>query len=320
MTRSFLRLFLIIAIASGFLHCDESDSIHEAGQNTAASIFPVFDMIRQITGQEAGLFYTVPPGANPHDYEPVPSLVRKLKNIDLFFGIHPDFDGWITSYLPSSAKIVWLYRELGISAPGEEKDDQVSPQESHDHDGGVVNPHIWLSPVRAVEITRIIENTLSGRDSTRSPLYHERALAYRNKLEKMHKDFDVLFQSVKVRSFIQWHPAWDYFSEEYGLEIAGTMEKGHGHTPSVKHIQNLVMKARQEGIRIVVVGLNVNSPTAEALAREIDGSLVRLDAIGDPGDPLRATYLDLMMFNASRLAEALGVPESELRNILYGRL
>ena len=53
------------------------------------------------------------------------------------------------------------------------------------------------------------------------------------------------------------------------------------------------------------IGLNMENPVAQTLADEINGQLVRLDAIGDPDHESRSTYLNTMEFNFKSLYEAL---------------
>jgi ABC-type Zn uptake system ZnuABC Zn-binding protein ZnuA len=72
----------------------------------------------------------------------------------------------------------------------------------------------------------------------------------------------------------------------------------------------LIQLARKEKVHVVVVGLNVNSKTADTLVREIDGIKIQLDTLGNPEEENKSTYVKLMRFNAYQLFHALNkMPE-----------
>ncbi|OVE78695.1 hypothetical protein BVY01_04680, partial [bacterium I07] len=104
---------------------------------------------------------------------------------------------------------------------------------------------------------------------------------------------------------IQWHPAWDYFAHDYGLNISGTVGQGHGDMPSIKHFQDLIRKGREQNVRGIVIGLHIQSSSADALSRELGVPLLHLDAIGTPENPAMDTYIEMMKHNAQYLAREL---------------
>ena len=94
--RSVFGVFLLVIILSS--SCQQSSRVESNKICVSTSVFPIYDMVRNIGGEHLEVFYTVPIGANPHTYEPVPSAIQKLQKADLFLGIHPEFDGWIGDY------------------------------------------------------------------------------------------------------------------------------------------------------------------------------------------------------------------------------
>src|SRR4030042_1246193 len=69
----------------------------------AVSVFPVYDIARNICGDKAFPFFVIPAGADPHTFEPLPSVASELRNVSLFIGVTREFDGWIERYLPERA-------------------------------------------------------------------------------------------------------------------------------------------------------------------------------------------------------------------------
>ena len=266
--------------------CIKQSSVSER-PNIATSVFPIYDITKNIGGDKIDVLYVVPKGANPHTYEPVPSVVRRLHEADLFIGVQPEFDGWIKTHLSSKSTSVFLKQ-------GDHDDE-------HHHD----NPHVWLSVRNGASIAEKITDVVSALDEDNTGIYTQNLRIYREQLLRLDERITSLFEGIGKKKFIQWHPAWDFFAEDYGLEIVGTIEHGHGDEPSVKDFQTLIAKAKEENVRTIVMGLSVESRAAQTLAREIDGQLIRLDSIGDADSEDRNSYLALMEYNARLLSEVL---------------
>lgn len=285
-------LFAVVPPMLLILSCG-SGAADNGRLRVAVSIFPVYDIARTIAGNAVDVDYIVPAGANPHTFEPVPSLVRQISEADLFIGIHPEFDGWVTEFLSPRATI----RYLMDTGHEQEGDDHEHVQEA--------NPHIWLSVTNGKRIAAVITGFLSDADSTGSKEFRDNLQQYTMALDSLDRELRSLFTPVSGAAFIEHHPAWTYFADDYGLTIAGTIEQGHGHNPSVREFKELIEKGRNAGVRVIVIGLNVESSTARSLASETGASLLRLDTLGDQTDPDKNTYIALMRFNAARLAQSL---------------
>jgi len=266
----------------------------------ATSLFPIFDMARNIVGDRADVFFVVPIGANPHTYEPMPSEVQRMQRVDVCIGIHPEFDGWMKDYIPASARVLSLQEKIDYH----EMEESAHPShdtggEDHHH-----NPHIWLSVRNAKAIVSQITEIMVELDVENRDVYKRQAQEYLELLDRLDVEIDGLWKEVEQKRFIQWHPAWDYFAHDYGLEIVGTIEHGHGDQPSVREFKSLVGEARRKHVKVVVIGLNLESSATQALVDEIAGTLVRLDTIGDPEDEDRNSYIQLMRHNARLLVKA----------------
>lgn len=303
MKRDF-SIVLISLILIRIMSCTQNASISKDVQ-VATSIFPISDIAKNIAGNKAEVFFVVPDGANPHTYEPVPSVVKKLQHVDLFLGIHPDFDGWIEDYLPEKAKLTFLNRtfyEDDHTNHDHSQHDDYEDEKSHQHRE---NPHIWLSVRNAKRIAERITLEFVSLDEKNRSQYEKNLNSYLNELDRLDDKIAALFETVKMKMFIQYHPAWDFFAKDYGLDIAGTIESGHGDEPSVRELKRLIEKAKENQVKVIVIGLNLESKAAEVLKREIHGVLVRLDSIGSPKLNGKSNFLEMMNYNAKTLADAL---------------
>ncbi len=274
-----LLVFLALAASAS---CARDKDAASDGTLVAVSIFPVCDIARSVAGDRARVFFAVPPGANPHTFEPLPSTVKRLQASHIFIGIHPEYDGWVEKYLKRGTAVSYL---LG--------------RNSHE------NPHLWLSIRGARRIAAHIASKLSETDPDGAEYYAKNLSAYGEKLDGLDRDIAALLNPLPDKKLIQWHPSWNYFAADYGLTIVDTIEKGHGHEPSVRDFNRLLKRARAEHVRVVIIDLKVQSGAAASLAREAGAVLLQLDSLGDPNDSARSDYPRLMEYNARLLAKAL---------------
>jgi zinc transport system substrate-binding protein len=64
--------------------------------------------------------------------------------------------------------------------------------------------------------------------------------------------------------------------------------------------------ARSAGIPAILIEPQLSPRIAEVIAAEFGGGTVLVDPLGDPTEPARSTYEELMRFNARAFAKALG--------------
>lgn len=247
------------------------------------SLFPVYDIVKNTAPENISVDFAIPEGANPHVFEPTPSLAIKIKRAKVFIGVHPDLDGWMEKYLNSNAHIIYLKDAL--------------PENK--------NPHLWLS----IHNTKRISNYLSKQ---LQEIYPEKKDQIRTKQQSFSNELNILdheikekFASLKNKKVIQWHPAWNDFAADYGIQIVDSIQKGHGDKPSLKKMRTLIQKAKAHDVHIVLIGLKVQSVAVETLVKEINGTLVKVDGIGRKKSDDRNTYINLMRFNANAIAHAM---------------
>ena len=60
----------------------------------AATIFPLYDLVRQVAGAAAEVVLLVPPGASPHTFTVKPGTVRALTGCAAVFTIGHGLDDW----------------------------------------------------------------------------------------------------------------------------------------------------------------------------------------------------------------------------------
>lgn len=289
--KRFITLFLIGLTVLLWMQCGQAGK-DKTNDPIATTIFPVYDWTRELLNSESGIINILPQGANPHHFEPSPQTIRDLQNVRLFIGIDREFDGWVESLLPDHVQVVYLAESL--------ENDTKESHEMHHH-----NPHYWLSVRKAKVMVEALSTALKESHAASQDSIDFYAARYLSRLDTLDQTIRTLLKDLPNKSFIQWHPAWNYFAEDYGLSVAGTLSHGHGDSPSIKEIQDLVNLAKKEKIRLVVQGLFEEQQITQVFARETQATLLTLDTMGNPDVEEESTYIKMMNQNARLFAEAL---------------
>ncbi|OEU69025.1 MAG: hypothetical protein BA867_08225 [Desulfobacterales bacterium S5133MH16] len=277
-----------------------------------ASIFPVADMVKQVGGMYVDVTTVIPPGASPHTYEPRPSLLKKISEARVFFMIGAGLELWAEKFIElSKNQINTVKLSKGISMIKLSKHHHGDLEHYHDDtdisdaESNFANPHIWLDPKIAKLMVSKIISVLCKIDNKHMEYYEKRGLAYLNKLDELHCLINSTVEKFKIRKYVCFHPAWDYFARRYGLESVGVIEVAPGRNPTPRSIKKIVSLIIEHDIRAVFAEPQLNSKVAEVIANEANVKVLFLDPMGGPDIKGRNSYFDLMNYNLRALQEAM---------------
>lgn len=287
--------FIIFALLSAFACGSDPSAKGKDKILIAVSVHPIYAAVQKICGDRGDVIRAIDPGADPHTFEPAPSSAVKMNRADLCVIISNDFDGWMKKFTSSKTKIIFLAG--GQASAG-----------GHSHAG--LNPHVWLYPPDMILHMAKVCAALTEISPKDKKYFETRLAAFSAEMKKLDAEIKKILSGIKNRKVIQWHPAWDRFAEGYAIEIAATVESGHGGHLSLKRISESANIAKRNGVRAVILNSKSPSSTADAFVRQIGGAAAMMDQIGGTGE--RAAYAGLMMYNARTLADALASGETKL--------
>ena len=96
-----LSVFLLVTSVAG---CQRVGAVKETGEekvNVVTTIFPQYDFVRQIAGDNVEVSMLLKPGEETHSYEPTPQDILKIQNCDLFIYVGGENDEWVEDILDS---------------------------------------------------------------------------------------------------------------------------------------------------------------------------------------------------------------------------
>ncbi len=283
----FLVLAFVILLFAGIiiynnLKPEDKSQNSEGKPVVAVSIVPEEAFVNAVCGDLAEAVVMVPPGFSPESYEPTPKEMVKFSNAKIYFSIGvPVEETAVLPALGANTKLVSLdkaaaaeYAELMI-------------------DGGR-DPHIWLSPKRAIIMVQTISDEMCLLDPDNADIYKTNAASYIEKLRAADLEIKQILEGASQRAFIVFHPAFGYFADEYGLTMYALEE--HGKEATAAGLMAMTDFAKEKGIKAVFYQAEVDSSQSKAFAEEIGGKTVMLD-------PLSGDYIDNLMVMAKAIGE-----------------
>jgi zinc transport system substrate-binding protein len=245
-------------------------------------VMPQKFFVERIGGPRVSVESLVPPGADPHTYEPSPRTIMALAGARLYFKTGLPFEDAflrkVAGTLPD-LRIVDL-REgvelLAVEETGPGDAEAHALDDGHGHEHGL-DPHIWMDPVRAVRQAWTIRDALVALDPAGADAYRAGFEAFKSEAEALDRELQEYLEPVRGGTVFVYHPSFGYFTDRYGLR-QHPVETGGGE-PTPRQLQLLIGEARRLGAKTIIVQPEFSKRGAETLASAIDGAVVAVDPL-----------------------------------------
>ena len=280
--KHFLYLMLI-PIFLGSCH-GEGNSEKEI---ISVSILPQKYLVEKIAGDLYHVNVLVPSGFSPETYEITPSQMKMLVRSRVFF---------ITGHL--TFEDLWKRRSdknevhfrIADISEGIELIATEFAHDDHFHQGA--DPHVWVSPKTFRVMAENTYNVLCKIDPDKSNLFFRGYSDLLLEISKADSILTEIFNGLKNRSFLIFHPALGYLARDYGLEQIPV--EFEGKTPPPAYMRKIVNIAAEKKLKAILIQKEFSIENARAIAREINGDIIQID-------PLDENWYDQIIFIANTL-------------------
>ena len=286
-------LLSIIVLAALLCGCISEDSgSGSAHVKAVTTIAPLGEFVKAVGGDKVNVTVLIPPGGEPHTFEPSPSQMRNIADADIYVENGAGLEFWIDKIIQVNQRMLLLDSSKGVELIKGANDNSQNPGLIQG-----VDPHIWLSPrIAKIQVKNICDGLIQV-DPSNSEHYIKNRDNYLKELDEVDAYLNSTFAQHQRKKFIVLHPAWSYFARDYGLqEIAINLEEKE---PGPKHLEDIIDLARAQNITTIFVEPQFNSIMAEVIAKEIKGKVVAID-------PLAENYSDNLKHMGDLIAGSLG--------------
>lgn len=310
----------------------EGDNASEStdGQLTVfASTFALKSLAEEIGGDRVNVEMVIPPGADPHTYEPTSKQMTQIAEADLFLTIGHDLEPYVESMekslegqnvafvktaenvkLLDAADTVHVHEEEGHAEDeGHSEDEHANEEASHsedEHDHGKYDPHVWLDPTNAVSMAEAVEAAFSEEAPDYKDEFAERLSTFKDEANALDAELKAAVENGSKSELLVTHAAYGYLAERYGfdqLPIAGLTPS---EEPSQQALKRIIEEARLHDLNYIAFEDTVTPKVAEVVKQEIGAESVTIYNLESvTKEQMDKSYFDLMRENVKALETAL---------------
>jgi zinc transport system substrate-binding protein len=302
-------IWLLAVVVSTMTGCSGCGKTKTDGRTkVAVSIFPIYDLVRQVAGPDADVELLLPPGHSEHTFDPTPKDVEEVAACKLAVMVGVGLDPWMEKLVKDAAPNARVLK-VGDRVPtltvkddpiGDEAAHKTIPEDDHDHDKGATDPH---DPARARVMVKAIGDELGRVDVAHSNEYRQRATELDGRLEKLDKEIEGRTAAWKTKGFITFHGSFNYFADRYKLQIIAVIEPFPGSTPTGEYIQEVLKAVADKKVPALFSEPQLDPRPAQTIADAAKIPLGTLDPVG--GTENTDSYEKLIRFNTDALEKYL---------------
>jgi zinc transport system substrate-binding protein len=263
-------LFLLLPVLTS---CGRKDSPGNEAIITV-SIGPFKYFVEAIAGNDFKVNVMVPPGSDPHIYEPFPEQINKLRrSVGYISNGYLGFEmTWMDRFQETNKTMKKL--SLGDKIDLLDHDHQTEGEHVESAD-----PHYWVSPKCALIMAASLKDFLSELNPEKKVAYDSNYQKLVIKILNLDKKAEELFSAMGGRSFMIYHPNLGYLARDYDLvEVTVEFE---GKEPPPSRLKELIDLARREKLNTIFVQKEYDAKNANAVAREIGAKVIIIDPLSE---------------------------------------
>jgi zinc/manganese transport system substrate-binding protein len=251
------------------------------------------DIAQNVAGDRLPVESLLPPGVDPHEFQPAPRDAIKIAESRVLIVNGLDYETWLTKSLQDAGHAPALITATdGLAAPGSD-------------------PHLWMDPANGIRYVENIRDGLTALDPAGKDVYAANAAAYIVKLKQLDDSIRALVAQVppERRLLVTNHDDLGPFAQAYGFKVVGAVIPSvtDEASPSAQQMAALIDTIKQSRAPAIFVDVGANRTLADQVASGAEVRVVTglyIESLSAPDGPA-PTYIDMLRYDAQLIVDAL---------------
>jgi zinc transport system substrate-binding protein len=254
------------------------------------TIPPYAYFIQRIAGDTVTAQVLVPPGWDPHLFEPAPKQMQSLSQASIWLKTGEPFEKKMATVLKEkNPHLVMIEMWKGLPLLSQNVECQ------HCHHEEMKDLHVWLSPRLAQLQAKVIADALVNLLPEHRQHFAQGLATLLDDLARLDQHLSQLLQPFKHQSILVSHPAFAYFCKDYSLIQLSIEVEGKEALP--RDITQTVKIAERKHVRSILAQPQYNQKGATLIAQKLQLPIYQID-------PYSRDYLE----NLRHLGEIIAYP------------
>ncbi|WP_417319553.1 zinc ABC transporter substrate-binding protein [Emcibacter sp.] len=265
-----------------------------------ASIKPVHSLVQSVVGHDNEVTLLLDSSLDPHIFRMRPSHIRKVVNTDVLFYVDRKLETFLESIVDNDQHSV---KSVALSGAANLKllpyrtskiwfTEETGDHEGHDHEE--MDLHIWLDPENAIQMVRMIEETLSGLDPDNRVTYIRNSKLVIKRLYELKDRLRQDLRPFREKPIMIYHDAFQYFEKAFSLYSVGAIQLKADSPPSAKHLKALKRIARDKHVTCVLGTPGAHPRIATVVMGDTSANYDVVDPLGVYLEPGPSLYMELI--------------------------
>lgn len=306
-------LAVITAAATVFSLCacssESGYSNSDSGKlKIISTVFPPYDLARQIASDNAEISILLPPGSEIHNYEPSAKDMIAIRNCDIFLYIGGENEQWAEKLINSNdTENVTAVKLIDYVPTLSEDEDEHDHDHDHDHDHEhETDEHIWTSPKNAQLMLSAVYDAICKVDPSDKQTYTKNKDAYAKQLSDLDNAYRSAVDNAKNKTIVLADKfPFRYLAHEYGLEFSAAFAACSDESePGVSTMIKLTKTIKENNIPAVYYLEFSSTKIADTLCDETGATKLMLHSchnVSKQDIENNISYVDLMKQNLENL-------------------
>jgi zinc transport system substrate-binding protein len=287
-----LLLFLILITGCN----NNGQAIDENKLNIVTSFYPIYIATANIVDgiEDVELTNLASPTIGClHDYQLTTKDMVTLETADVFIINGAGMEAFLD-------KVVTNYNNLNIINASE----GIETIKNAENAETALNAHVWVSITNHIKQVENIRDKMIELDQKNADKYMQNAEDYINRLNDLKVEMHNGLDNLESKDIVTFHEAFNYFANEFGLNIIAVIESEPGVEPSAGELAIIIEKIRNSNAKAIFVEPQYSKTSSDVIARELGIKIYTLDPVVT-GDLNKNSYIDIMRSNLENLIKAL---------------
>lgn len=318
-------------LLGGCANNEESGASEETNDQLTvyASTFALKSIAEEIGGDRVQVEMVIPPGADPHTYEPTSRQMTQIAEADLFLTVGHDLEPYVesmekslanedVSFVKTAENVTLLDADKTVHVHGEdehahgedehahEEDEHAHEEDAHGHSHGQYDPHVWLDPMNAVSMAEAVEAAFADQAPDYKDEFADRLSAFKEEAEALDAELQAAVDGGSKKQLLVTHAAYGYMADRYGFEQLPIAGLTPSEEPSQQALKRVIEEARAHDLTHIAFEDTVTPKVAEVVKNEIGAETVTIYNLESvTKEQMEQSYFDLMRENVKALEIAL---------------
>ncbi len=304
---SIIIIFLIavLGILLVITNTTRTNSNNTEQLSVLVSILPQKEFVQKVAGDDVQITALIKPGESPATYSLTANDLQIIENADIYFRIgHIEFEKANIDRIKNTnpdLKIIGIPDSINLryfledEEHTHEDEEHAHEDDNHEEVHGELNnevhdetdhtteksidPHIWLSIPNVKTLVESIESELSAISPERAEEFRENTSSYKQELDLLDRSIAENLKESKGKTVLVFHPAWGYFTDQYGLNQVAI--ESSGNDPTAAQIESIINFAKEQNITAIFVQEQFSTQAAESIAEELGITVIKIDPLAE---------------------------------------